>query len=220
MKRVVLTILVLAFSLFSISAFAAGPVYNWNGFYVGLQGLYADGHGDMGTDWKYVSGGERADHSIDGWMGGGFIGYNYHFPFNLVMGIETDINAGDISGTGSCPGPGWACGTEMSWLGATRFRVGYAFYRFLPYIAIGGAYSQAKIYTQEIGISTKYGERNIYYGWTPAAGLEFAITNNLLARLEYSYYDFGKERSEVDYDLLVDTKIKFHTVKFGLSWKF
>lgn len=234
MKRIIFAVIFLVFTVFSTTAFAANSTYNWTGFYIGLQGFYGNGGGDnhdyddddyysySGTDWKYASGilrGYHGDHDIDGWMGGAFAGYNYQFPFNLVVGVETDINGGEISGSGhNGPNPDWSENTDISWVGSTRFRLGYAIYRFLPYIAVGVAYGEANIYTEHEGI--EYGEKNIYFGLTPALGLEFAITKNLFTRLEYSYYAFGKERSEVDNGYLVDTKINFHSFKFGLSWKF
>ena len=232
MKRLFFTFAVLAFSLFPITSFAAGPAYNWTGFYMGLHGFYGAGNNDdwddyesgsSGTSWRCVGTSLRADHDIDGWMGGAFVGYNYQFPFNLVVGIETDINTGKISGSGRAPDdPTITVNTEMSWVGSTRFRVGYAIYRFLPYLAMGVTYGEADIYEKVGGI--KYGEKNTYFGWNPAIGLEFMIVRNLIARAEFAYYSFDTERSNVDPRAPgtgeVDTKIRFGAFKLGLCWKF
>ncbi len=216
MKRIIFVVFLLIFSLFSLTASAAGPTYNWTGFYVGLQGSY--GNGD--TDWEYLSNQNTADHNIDGLMIGLFAGYNYQFPFNLVVGIETDINGGKIAGSGPCPNSSWSCSSEISWAGSTRARVGYAIYRFLPYVAAGVAYGRAEILTTPNSSGVEYGEKKIYVGWTPSIGLEYAITDNILARLEYTYTDLGEKESTVDNGLLVDSAIKFHAFKLGLSWKF
>ena len=232
MKRLIFAVAFLVFSIFSTTTFAASPAYNWTGFYIGAHGFYGAGSdddwddydsGDSGTSWRYVGSYYRGDHDIDGWMGGAFVGYNYQFPFNLVVGIETDINAGKISGSGRAPDdPTVTVNTDMSWVGSTRFRLGYAIYRFLPYIAAGVTYGEADIFEKVGGI--KYGEKNTYIGWSPAIGVEFVIIKNLIARAEFAYYSFGEERSKVD-PLApgtgeVDTKIRFGTFKLGLSWKF
>ena len=217
MKRIFFVVILLIFVSFSMTALAAGPAYNWTGFYAGLQGMYAHGH----TDWLYTNVGTRADHTINGWTGGLFAGYNYQFPINVVIGIETDINYGKISGSTSCPNPTWLATSEVSWVGSTRVRAGYAVWRFLPYIAAGVAYGRAKISETQIGSGVDYSSSDTYVGWTPSIGLEFAITKNLMARAEYSYYDLGEKDVQL-VPVLDDTTagITFQGVKFGLSWKF
>ena len=167
MKRILFSFVLLIFIFASMTTSAAGPANNWTGFYAGLQGTYAHGN----TDWKYDDFLTHADHTINGWMGGLFAGYNYQFPVNVVVGIETDINYGKISGSTSAPNPHWLANTNVSWAGSTRARVGYAVWRFLPYIGIGVAYGRAEIYTTKIATGTDYGEKNIYVGWTPSVGL-------------------------------------------------
>ena len=72
--------------------------------------------------------------------------------------------------------------SNVSWDGSTRARVGYAVWRFLPYIAVGVAYGGADISEKHIASGIDYHSRNTYLGWTPSIGLEFAITKNLPAR--------------------------------------
>ena len=217
MKRILILIVFMVLCLSSTSAFAdPANTKSWTGFYAGLQGTYAHGN----TDWEYINFLTRADHTINGWTGGIFAGYNYQFPINVVVGIETDINYGKISGSTSCPNPNWLATSEVSWVGSTRARVGYAVWRFLPYIATGVAYGRAKIYETRLIPGVDYSSSDTYIGWTPSIGLEFAITKNLMARAEYSYYDFGKKTV-----LLYPTDdstvhITFQGIKFGLSWSF
>jgi len=212
MKRIIFSIvMVLVFA--STSAFAA-DTHNWTGFYAGLQGMY--GHGE--SDWGNA--GTDADHSINGWMGGLFLGYNYQFPVNVVLGVETDINYGKISGSEGCPSGTYSCRSEVNWLGSTRVRAGYALGRFLPYVGLGVAYGRAEIYTKHRPTDTDYGDTNTYFGWTPSVGLDFAITKNLIARAEYAYYDFGKEHSVVDSAQRIDSDIDIQGIKFGLAWYF
>lgn len=64
--------------------------------------------------------------------------------------------------------------------------------------------------------------KNTYYGWTPSAGVEFAITKNLIGRFEYAYYDFKTNGVQTTGVFIedIDTKISFQAFKLGLSWKF
>ena len=216
MKRILFSVICMFLVFTATSAFAASA-YNWTGFYVGLQGI--NGHGN--TKWEYVdNSGARADHTINGWMGGLFLGYNYQFPINVVVGAETDINYGKIYGSTSAPNTNFLVNSQLNWLGSTRLRAGYAIWRFVPYVGLGVAYGRANIYTTNIAAGADFGETNNYFGWTTSAGLEFAITKNLLARLEYSYYDLGKKQSLVDSALPVESTITLDGIKFGLCWKF
>jgi outer membrane immunogenic protein len=216
MKRILFSFVLLIFFFSSMTAFAAGPAYNWTGFYAGLQGTYAYGN----TNWEYADNLAHADHTINGWMGGLLLGYNYQFPVNVVVGVETEVSTGKIYGSTSCPNPSFLANSNVSWAGSTRARVGYAIYRFLPYIGIGVAYGRAEIYTTDLSTGIDYSEKNTYVGWTPNIGLEFAITQNLIARAEYAYYDLGTKQSTVDFGLPVNSRITFQAFKFGLSWKF
>ena len=156
-------------------------------------------------------------------MGGLFLGYNYQFPINVVVGVETDINYGKISGSSSCPGSAYDCRTEIPWVGSTRARVGYAIGRFLPYVAVGVAYSHGELFANLRATGAEVENTvNTYWGWTPSVGLEFAITKNLLARAEYAYYDFASNNVTTSGDFVenIDNKIKFQGFKLGLAWEF
>lgn len=217
MKRTVFTIVLFVFSLVSITSFAAGPAYNWTGFYAGLQGSYITGS----SDWYFTDAGTSTDHTINGGMGGLFVGFNYQTPINIVVGIESDIGVGEVFGSDSCPNASYDCKSKAAWLGATRFRFGYAIDRFLPYIGIGIAYTEMKIYGDDAATGVEYAStKDAYVGWTPAIGFDFVITKNLLANFEYAYYDFGKEKVVLSDGERVENEVKFHGFKLGLSWKF
>jgi opacity protein-like surface antigen len=219
MKRVIIAVALMVLIIVSASAFA-DPAdtkpYKWTGFYTGLQGSYNFGS----TAWDFPDYGTRIDHSLNGGMGGFLVGFNYQTPVNVVVGIESDINYGKITGSSSCPNPNWSCNSEVNLVGSTRFRLGYAINRVLPYIAVGVAYGSAKLYSDDINAGLSVNTYNNYFGWTPSVGLEYAITKNLLARLEYVYYDFLKNQVVFTDGERVDNRIAIQGLKFGLSWKF
>src|ERR1700730_14883246 len=91
------------------------PLYNWTGFYVGINGGGAWGH----STWDRTGG-----FDPKGGLAGGTIGYNWQAG-RWVFGLEGDLDWTNINGTTTmlCP---LGCKTSNSWLGTVRGRVGYA----------------------------------------------------------------------------------------------
>ena len=214
MKRTFVVVFFMVFILWTTAALAA-DTYKWTGVDFGIQGSWAVGK----TDWSYQNNGRTVDHRIDGWTAGGFVGYNYQFPFNLVLGVETDLNYASIKGFDTCPNPSWTGHSEIDWVGSTRLRVGYAIYRFLPYIAIGPAYGRVNVFTKN-SAGVEFGEKKTYLGVSPSIGLDFAITDNFFARAEYDYIYLGKNEMAVDFGNVVDTKVAFSNFKLAIGFKF
>jgi outer membrane immunogenic protein len=151
---------------------AVAAINNWTGFYLGAMGGYAK----EDASFAPVSGG----------FAGGTIGYNWQTgPW--VLGAEGDLDWASVKGSTAAIGCTTAnCSTENTWLGTVRGRVGYAFDRFMPYItggvAFGGVNANQAPFTG--GSSTQV-------GWVVGAGLEFAVINNITAKVEYLHYDLG-----------------------------
>ncbi|WP_020184989.1 outer membrane protein [Methylopila sp. 73B] len=175
----------------------AVPSFTWTGAYVGVQAGY--GFGD--------SNGRGIDP--DGFLVGAYAGYNYQFDNSpLVIGVETDFNYADVDDS--------RFGVKLSydWAGATRARIGYAFDRFLVYGAAGVAYADREVKVSGVGKNSKTA-----VGWTAGGGVEFAATDNVVARAEYRYTDYGRdtfriagESARVDSDE--------HRVMVGVAYKF
>src|SRR6201991_1802818 len=147
------------------------PVYNWTGFYIGINGGGAWGD----SKWDSVG-----TFDVSGAMIGGTVGYNWQFS-QFVLGLEGDVDATWIDGssTAACLA---GCKTSNSWLATVRGRVGYAFDRFLPYITGGFAVGNIKASTPGFA-----GGDDTNAGWTVGGGLEFVIAGNWTAKAEYLY---------------------------------
>ena len=78
-------------------AFVA-PVYDWTGFYIGLNGGYSWGNASN-TFTPGVLTPFSASQHMDGWVFGGQAGYNWQFNKSWVFGIEGDIDATGQDGT-------------------------------------------------------------------------------------------------------------------------
>jgi outer membrane immunogenic protein len=191
-------------------AYVPPPLYNWTGFYVGINGGGAFGHSSVSN----VFGSQG--FNVDGGLVGGTLGYNWQTgPW--VLGIEGDIDWADISGdtsSGLCAGG--TCSIKNDWLATVRGRVGYAFDRFMPYVTGGGAFGDVK--TSVPGFS---GQTNTQAGWTAGAGLEFAINGPWTAKVEYLYVDLGNDTCDAG-SCGVSTTTDFHTniVRAGVNYRF
>jgi len=61
------------------------PVYNWTGFYVGVNAGYSWGQQD-----NSISGTAVGTNKVNGFIGGGQIGYNWQVN-QIVFGLEADF---------------------------------------------------------------------------------------------------------------------------------
>ena len=108
---------------------APPPVFDWTGFYLGLNGGYAfDGY--YGDDVGVRGFGHVGSLNVNGWFGGAQAGYNYQFDL-FVLGVEGDIQGGNISDSdSSTSGPFKVkMSDDINWFGTLRGRAGYAFDR-------------------------------------------------------------------------------------------
>jgi outer membrane immunogenic protein len=74
------------------------PLYDWTGFYIGLNGGYSWGNSSN----TFTAGAlpvTTASQHMNGWVFGGQAGYNWQFNKSWVFGIEGDIDATGQDGT-------------------------------------------------------------------------------------------------------------------------
>ena len=153
------------------------PVYNWSGFYIGING-----GGGWGTS-TWTTGGS---FNTSGGLIGGTVGYNYQMN-QVVLGVEGDIDWANISGTRTAAGVcAFGCTTKDSWLATVRGRVGYAADRFLPYVTGGLALGDIRA-----SLPGFAGGTTTNAGWTIGGGIEGAIVGHWTAKVEYLYVDLG-----------------------------
>jgi outer membrane immunogenic protein len=186
------------------------PVYNWTGFYVGING----GWGWGTSDWDNLFG--TASAKTSGGLVGGTLGYNYQIG-QAVLGIEGDIDWSNMHGStsnGICTFAN--CETRNSWLSTVRGRLGYAFDRFMPYVTGGAAFGDIK--TTAFGLGS---ERETKTGWTVGGGLEAALAGPWTAKVEYLYVDLGKGGCGAAVcGVPTDVDFKTNIVRAGLNYRF
>lgn len=191
------------------------PTFTWNGAYIGGQVGYGWGKTNLDGDiFTY------GDVKTDGFLGGLYAGYNFDLGNNVVLGIDGDITYNDLSKGIDIYDGDLAVGSfenKLRWSGAVRARAGYAFDRFLPYIAGGVAFGNVKNSGEIDGIG--FSESKTLTGWTVGGGVDYAATDNLILRLEYRYTDYGDK--DIDFGgLSVNNDFKTNEVRLGIAYKF
>jgi outer membrane immunogenic protein len=181
-------------------------VYNWTGFYIGING----GGGFGRSQWD-----STGSFNTSGGLVGGTVGYNYQIG-QAVIGVEGDIDWADINGTTNTACP-FGCKTTDNWLSTVRGRLGYAADRFMPFITGGAAFGDIRASTPGFA-----GASNTEAGWTVGAGLEFAIAGNWTAKAEYLYVNLGKFNCGISCGALATDNVSFTTniVRAGVNYRF
>ena len=182
------------------------PIYNWTGFYIGING----GGGFGRSAWDSTGG-----FNTSGGLVGGTIGYNYQAGA-AVFGLEGDIDWANINGTtnNGCP---LGCKTRDDWLSTVRGRLGYAADRFMPFITGGAAFGDIKTSTPGF-----VGATSDRAGWTVGAGLEFAFAGNWTAKAEYLYVSLNKFNCGLSCGPFPVDNVSFNTnlVRAGINYRF
>jgi outer membrane immunogenic protein len=163
--------------------------YNWSGIYLGVNGGYGFGQ----SNWTNA-GVSTGSFNTNGFLVGGTLGANYQTGSYLV-GFEGDIDWSSVQGSSSAAAcvalgaaAGTTCQTKSPWLGTARARVGYAFDRLLVFGTGGGAFSGLQAILNPGG-SISSGPSQL--GWTAGAGVEYAFTDAVSAKVEYLFVNLG-----------------------------
>ena len=192
--------------------------YNWTGFYIGghVGGAWAE------KDWVAEGFGPLGSQKIDGFIGGGQVGFNYQVGA-LVWGVEADFSWANLDGSFTDTVFFGDNTTTVKWFGTVTGRIGYAWDRTLLYVKGGGAWVR-DVYaiTDDSGFFAE--TRETRWGWTVGAGLEYGLTPNWSVKVEYNYLDFGTERIRFAPDFGApferDADQQIHVVKFGINYRF
>lgn len=178
-------------------AVRAMPAFTWTGFYAGVNAGYGFG--------SYSGTATPGFSSPRGFVGGGQIGYNHQIG-QFVAGLETDLSYSGMSDKLANVGK-----ERVGYIGTVRGRLGYAVDRFLPYVTGGFAYGGTELLTGAGRAS------QVQTGWVLGAGVEYAITNNLTARVEGLYVDLSDKRV---YGGPAKTGTEVGIVRAGINAKF
>lgn len=157
----------------------AAPIYNWQGFYVGIAGGYGWGNSEHTS-----AGASSGEFDVDGWLVGGTMGYNWQQGAG-VFGIEADISWTNMNGGNGGGALGFPVRTELDWLSTVRARAGFVADASLFYVTGGAAFGDVEA---RGGVARGSDWQT---GWTVGAGIETMLGQGWTTKLEYLYVDLG-----------------------------
>ena len=195
-------------------------IYNWNGFYVGVNGGWGDGL----SNW--LPSGQNS-FSVGGYVLGGTAGYNYQVG-QYVWGIEGDFDWTHVAGnSGQTCGaisdlvpPTQGCATQSDWLATVRGRFGYAWDNVLLYGTGGVAFGNI-----EVGlIPPSTFDSTTETGWTIGTGLEVGFAPNWTAKAEYLFVELPNATCATvgNCGAAAGSKVSFNEniIRVGVNFKF
>lgn len=223
-------------------SFAADPMvvvetpayaaFDWSGAYIGVHGGYGWGDSDFRDSDGFNLFGQSFNVDSDGFIGGVQAGYNFQSG-NLVAGVEAELGYLGLDGTDLQEDGVWndTYGSVDGGLYAgLSGRLGFAMDRTLIYAKGGAVYFDGEYSVRDAcnvapcGVATLSGSKTVGWGYQVGAGVEHAVTNNWTLKLEYAYFDFGKQTvTGIDnlggaWDYRAD--LSAHTIKVGANFKF
>ena len=191
---------------------ADAPGFNWTGAYVGAHAGYV---------WQDITFMSDITAKPGGLLGGVYAGYNFQLPSNIVLGVEADLGRGDLSFNPAELGFTDYTAVDTQLNGHVRARLGYAVDRALFYVAGGASLARVALDDTDPGYD---GDSDTYLGWSIGAGVDYAMTDNLILRAEYLYDDYGTEMFDVNQNGVPsygnDLELTASTLRLGVAWKF
>lgn len=220
--------------------------FTWTGFYAGLNLGYAwsdvdqniYNHGFVTLPSSYSKDGDAFTFGVQA-------GYNHQLNNDFVIGGEIGFNFGDMKSkkggdflynyAGRAGSYSYDVGTRIKWLGTLRGRAGFLPTERLMLFGTGGlAFADVKTGATDLaveGINVWNGagsNSDVRWGWTIGAGAEYALTENISAKLEYSYVDLSDDTNRVGAGVIAPNSngfdIKddpsFQLIRAGLNYKF
>ena len=162
---------------------AIAAVYDWSGFYIGVNG----GGGSARSTWDVVGGGREGSHDATGGTVGGQIGYRFQSG-QFVFGLEGQGNWADFSGDNVSALFATRNRSRIDSFGLITGQVGYAWNNVLLYVNGGAAVVGAKydVYSTASGALLASNDQT-RWGGTVGAGLEFGFAPNWSVGVEYNH---------------------------------
>ena len=191
-------------------------IYDWSGFYIGING----GGGSSHATWDFVGVGREGSHDATGGTVGGQIGYRWQSG-QWVFGVEGQGNWADFSGDNNSALFASRNRTKIDAFGLITGQVGYAWNNVLIYVKGGAAVVSDKYEISSTAGALLASTSDTRWGGTVGAGLEYGFAPNWSVGVEYNHIFLsdkdvtfagfaGTERIRQDVDMgLVRLNYKF-----------
>jgi outer membrane immunogenic protein len=206
-------------------------VYDWTGFYLGVNAGYGVGRDRLQTNDVLTPGMATSIYQQPaGAFGGGQIGYNWQTGSMLgpvVYGIEADIQGGELKDSYpllenlpfNTPD---SYSQKIDWFGTVRGRVGLATGPVLSYVTGGYAYGNVTATSTTLGFPSLATSR-LQGGWTVGSGVEAALGGNWTGKIEYLYLNLGNKTDQAPvsgtFPQITTTELHENIFRVGLNYR-
>jgi len=165
------------------------PMYNWSGFYIGMNGGWGSSRNRY--EWTDAAGLFALGYGADATGGtiGGQIGYNWQAS-SWVFGLEAQGNWADLSKSFYGPVGTWSVGSKVDAIGMFTGRIGYAVNNALFYVKGGAAVAKNDAWAAWNNVNFAEAS-NTRWGGTVGVGLEYGFTPNWSFGVEYMHAWLG-----------------------------
>jgi outer membrane immunogenic protein len=172
------------------------PIYNWSGFYIGLNGGGAssrDCYTINSVAGAAVTPNSEGCHDATGGLVGGQVGYRWQSS-NWVFGVEAQGDWADLKGSNSSltaiiP---YMNQTKIDALGLFTGQVGYAWNNVLWYVKGGAAVTDNKYSSFFTGTGVVFNQASeTRWGGAVGTGIEVGFAPNWSVAFEYDHLFMG-----------------------------
>lgn len=177
----------------------ATPQTNWEG---GYTGIYLGGGTNIFKN-EFTEGSIK-NNSV---KLGAYAGWNFQND-NFVYGVEGDAGYNIVKKKTD------QTNAKSGFDGSLRARLGYDMGVVMPYVTAGIAGRQVS-FNEGVDSTKKF-----RVGWTAGVGAETMLTENISARLEYRFSDFGKKDVTFNNFVAPAVKLQSHDIRIGVGYKF
>jgi opacity protein-like surface antigen len=217
----------------SIDSAAPSRGHDWSGFHVGAHAggawgrdAWSKGTGLFATAAANGSFPGAGDSS--GLLGGLQIGFDHQMgPW--LAGLEVSADVSGLTSLGKCVADNtgrqasWACSNTVTSLGAISGRFGQSLGDLLVYGRAGAAWATGASRMIATEATSGYTSDATRWGVVFGGGLEYALTRDLSAFVEYDRYDFGSRVGTYTGPAGTATARlaeSFDTLRMGLNYHF
>ena len=201
---------------------AVVPVATWTGFFVG--GKIGGGFGDKwwnctaATDCDGGSDQSIGTTSMDGFLGGLLVGYNWQTGL-WVFGVEGQWDWTDMHGQfPSGIDRGETGKSNIHWIATLAGRIGFTIDRTLVYA--GGGVAWMRETDTDFGFGESFTGSSTSVGATFLTGVEYMIDPHWSARIQYNFYDFGSKDVALPTFPTISTEARLHSITAGVNYRF
>jgi outer membrane immunogenic protein len=170
-------------------------VYNWTGFYIGIEGGGGWSHAVQTDPRPFTS----DAYQPNGGVTGATLGYNAQLD-HIVLGLEADGSGSWIKGytigtdplAGNCGGAPPRCFSNLESFATLRARAGITMDNVLPYLTGGLAVGRLNGQDGDTAVNGAFGAgTKTVVGWTVGLGVEAMFNQRWSTKVEYLYVDLG-----------------------------